>query len=111
VNASSRTVPLGSARLAFLTYRKGAPLPCSGQSESIALPDELAPGAMYSVHAPVTCAPSEQGQYEIVGHLTLGDTTEGIEVGRVALKVTRDPVVFEPDPWPPLGNRRLPLPR
>jgi hypothetical protein len=105
VNGGNRTVPVGPARLTFLTYRKGSSLPCSGQTEAIALPDTLAPGTVHVIQAPVTCAPTERGQYEIVGRLTLSGTAEQIEVGRVALKVTRNPVLFAPDPEPSFGDR------
>jgi hypothetical protein len=105
VNGSARPVPVGPARLSFTTYRKGSTLPCSGQAESVDLPDELAPGAMYVMQKAVACAPSEQGQYEIVGHLTFGKSSDEIEVGRVSLKVTLDPFLFTPGPWPPVGAR------
>jgi hypothetical protein len=105
VNGGNRPVPLGPARLAFLTYRKGSSLPCSGQGESLALPDTLAPGTVHVVQAPVTCSPSERGQYEIVGRLTFSGTAEQIEAGRITLKVTRSPVLFAPDPEPSFGDR------
>ncbi len=105
VNGSSRPVPVGQARLAFLTYKKGSPLPCSGQAEAVAFPEELAPGSVHVIQAPVACAPSEEGRYEIVGRLTLNDVGEEVEIGRVALKVTRDPLLFAPEPWPSWGDR------
>jgi hypothetical protein len=105
VNGGSRPVLVGTGRLAFTTYREGSSLPCSGQAESIVLPDALAPGAVQVLHAPVTCAPSIEGQYEIVGRLALGHAGEFVQVGRVALKVTRNPVLFAPDPWLPVGGR------
>jgi hypothetical protein len=100
VNGSNRPVRVGSGRLAFLTYRKGSRLPCSGQAASLVLPAELAPGAMSTVREPLACAPSEEGQYEVIGRLTFGDPTEEVEVGRVSLKVTRYPITFDPDPNP-----------
>ena len=105
VNGSTHAVRVGPARLAFTTYRKGSTLPCSGQAESLLLPDELAPGTMHVVQKAVACAPSEEGQYEIVGRLTFGESPEEIEVGRVSLKVSRDPILFIPEPWPPVGDR------
>gem|GEM_PF-3598215 len=105
VNGGSHPVLVGPGRLAFLTYREGSSLPCSGQAESVVLPDALAPGAVQVLQARVTCAPSTEGEYEIVGRLTLGHAGESVEVGRVALKVTRNPVVFAPDPWLPVGGR------
>lgn len=105
VNGGSRPVLVGPGRLAFTTYREGSSLPCSGQAESLVLPDALAPGAVHVIQAPVTCAPSTEGEYEIVGRLTLGNGVDPVEVGRVALKVTRTPVLFAPDPWLPMGGR------
>jgi hypothetical protein len=99
INGSPRPIAVGPGRLAFLVYRTGSPLPCSGQAEPIALPDELAPGRMYVVQAPIACAPSAEGKYEIVGHLSLGDGAEPIEIGRVGLRVTSDPALFVPLPW------------
>ncbi len=104
VNGGSRPVLVGPGRLEFLTYREGYSLPCSGQGEAIVLPDALPPGAVQVLQARVTCAPSAEGQYEIVGRLTLGHAGESVEVGRVALKVTRNPVAFAPDPWVPVGG-------
>ncbi len=104
VNGSSLPVLVGHARLAYLTYKKGSPMPCSGQAEPIAFPEQLAPGNVQVIHAPVACAPSEEGRYEIVGRLTFGDVGEEVEIGRVALKVTLDPLLFAPEPWPSLGQ-------
>jgi hypothetical protein len=101
VNASRSSVPVGPARLSFLTYKKGSPLPCSGQAAPVSFPAELASGAVHFVRAPVACAPSDEGRYEIVGKLTLVGDGEGIEIGRVALKVSRDPLLFDPEPWIP----------
>jgi hypothetical protein len=70
----------------------------SGQAEHVVLPAELAPGAMHVVQAPVACAPSEEGRYEIIGRVSL-EGGEEVEVGRVALEVTRDPLLFAPQPW------------
>jgi hypothetical protein len=104
VNAGREPIRVGPARLAFLTYKKGSPLACAGQAESIALPDELASGAIHVARAPIACAPSEEGRYEVVGRFQLRDGDE-IEVGRVPLNVTRDPLLFGPEPWPPLEER------
>jgi hypothetical protein len=98
VNGSNRPVRAGSARLGMLTYRKGSPLPCSGQTEPAQLPAELLPGSVSLVRRPLTCAPSEEGQYEIVGRVAFGEDAEEIEAGRISLKVTRGPILFDPDP-------------
>jgi hypothetical protein len=105
VNGSTVPVAAGQARLAFSTYRKGSPLPCSGQTEKLDFPAELAPGSVHVTQAPVACAPSEEGRYEIVGRLRFDEAGEGVEVGRVAVKVTRDPLLFEPQPWLPWADR------
>ncbi len=96
INGSRRNVRVGPASLAFLVYKEGSSLPCSGQGESLALPEELPPGGLRVVHAPVACAPSEEGRYVIVGRLSLRDVGQEIEVGRVPLEVTRDPLLFAP---------------
>jgi hypothetical protein len=104
INGGTETVRLGPARLGFLVYKKGSPLPCSGQAEPIATPDELRPGAMHVVRAPIACAPSEEGRYEIVGRFTLLAAGVELEVGRDPLSVTRDPMLFTPEPWPAWGD-------
>lgn len=100
MNASKVPVAVGAGRVAFLTYRAGSSLPCSGQAELVRFPDRLAPGALHVVRAPVACAPSVEGQYEIVGRLTLDDVGEELEIGRIALTVSGNPLLFEPGPWP-----------
>jgi hypothetical protein len=55
---------------------------------------------MRTAHLPVACAPSDVGLYEIVGRLRFDDEPEELEVGRVALKVTREPLRCTPEPWP-----------
>jgi hypothetical protein len=97
VNGSNRPARVDSARLGLLTYRKGSSLPCSGQAESIQLPAALLPGSTSIVRLPLSCAPSEEGQYEIVGRFALGGG-EDIEVGCVSLRVTLAPILFDPDP-------------
>jgi len=104
MNGASHAIAVGPARLAFLTYKKGSPLPCSGQAESIPFPEQLAPGAMHVAQAPVACAPSEEGRYEIVGRLALGEGEE-IEIGRVGLKVSSDPFLFSPERSPLWSDR------
>jgi hypothetical protein len=98
VNGSDRPVRVGSARLGVQTYRKGSPLPCSGQTEHIQLPTELLPGSITLVRRPLTCAPAQEGQYELVGRVAFGGAAEEIETGRISLRVTRDPILFDPDP-------------
>ncbi len=100
INASTRPVALGPGRLAFLVYRKGSPLPCSGQAAPIALPQVLLPGTTRVVRAPVACAPSSEGQYEIVGQLSLDEAGEPVEIGRIGLLVTSDPRLYAPLPMP-----------
>jgi hypothetical protein len=99
INGSQHPIAVGSGRLSFLVYRKGSPLPCSGQAELIVFPEEILPGTRHVVHAPIACAPSSEGKYEIVGHLSLGESGESFEVGRLDLRVTSDPKQFTPLPW------------
>jgi hypothetical protein len=98
INASAASRAVGTGRLTFLVYRKGSPLPCSGRVETIAFPEELAPGTMRVVRAPIACAPSSEGKYEVVGQLSLGESGESFEIGRIALRVTSDPKAFTPMP-------------
>ncbi len=98
VNAGPAAVPLGPGQLTFSTYKVGSPLPCSGQAEVLALPEQLAPGVVQTVQVPVACAPSAEGRYDIVGRLSLGTDGPTIEVGRVPLTVTGDPIRFAPAP-------------
>lgn len=105
INASPRPLVLGAVRLAFLVYKKGSPIPCAGQAEPFPTPDELDAGATYLARAPIACAPSEEGRYEVVGKLTLLDVGTELEVGRVPLKVTRDPFLYTPEPWPAFRER------
>jgi hypothetical protein len=100
VNDSSHPLEVGPAHLAFLTYKKGSPLPCAGQKEPVLFPEQLSPGSYKVVQAPVACAPSEEGTYDIIGRFTLDAVGEEIEIGRVSLKVNRDPPLFLPEPWP-----------
>ena len=104
VNAAKDPVPLGPGELSFLTYRRGSSLPCSGQSEPVALPETLAPGTLHVVRAPVTCAPSEEGFYEVVGRFKFSGVSDELEVGRVSLKVTRSPFLYVPEPRGDCGN-------
>lgn len=108
INGSAQPIALGHASLVFRTYKTGSSLACSGQTEPLAFPDQLAPGAVELRQVPVACAPSEEGHYDIFGDLALGDAKQGVEIGRVALKVTSDPLLFAPDPL--LGDP-APLPR
>jgi hypothetical protein len=97
INAGPRTVTVGPAEVAFLTYKSGSALACSGASEVAAFPDELAPGTMHVLKIPLTCAPTETGDYEVVGYVTLEGATR-LEVGRLALRVTTVPTFYIPEP-------------
>jgi len=98
VNASTKVVPVGPAKVAFSTFKKGSSLPCSGQADPIELPESLGPGEVKFVKTAVACAPSEEGEYEIVGRLSLGGSE--VDVGKVGLRVSRDPLLFAPQPLP-----------
>jgi len=106
VNGSGRPILVGPSRISLLIFKQGAALPCTGRQQRLDEPDTLASGAVHVVRVPVTCAPTEEGRYEIVGHLAIGDAAE-VEIGRVGLLVTHGPdFLFAPD-WPGL----LQLPR
>ena len=104
INASSDPIPLGPARLSFLTYKGMSALPCSGASESLAFPRELAPGATVTLAVPVACAPSQEGMYQIVGRLAFEGERKETEIGRVILVVTHRPIVFTPGLEPIASN-------
>jgi hypothetical protein len=97
INGGRQPVEVGPGRLAFLVYKEGSPLPCSGQAEDVALPAALAPGAVHVVRAPVACAPSEEGRYRIIGRFSLVAVGDEIDIGRIPLRVTRDPRLFTPE--------------
>jgi len=103
INSTDEPIAVGTARLSFLTYKSNASLPCSGEAATLRFPAVILPGTMVTLPAPVTCAPSEQGIYTIVGQLTLlqaGDVA--LEIGKVDLMVTSDPHFFAPglQLWP-----------
>lgn len=112
INGSPKPIAVGPARIAFLVYKLGTPLPCSGQAGDIAPPAEIGPGSVHIVQAPVACAPSQEGDYSIVGKLNLVGLKDEVEVGRIPLRVSGDPRLFAPSPWRP-GNDwpSTPLPR
>jgi len=107
VNGGARAMAVGAAHISFLTYRRGSAIPCSGRSESATFADELAPGAMDVTRVPITCAPAEEGDYRIVGFLSFEGAAE-IEIGSFALTVTRAPLLYTPDPWPPAADTPVP---
>jgi len=98
VNAGPGPIPVGPARLTMETYRVGSPFPCSGQADPLAFPDRLEAGGVHTLQAPVTCSPSEEGHYVLVGRLALGAVGSEIEIGRVPLAVSHDPLPFVSDP-------------
>ncbi len=100
INGGRRAIAMGPARIAFATYRQGAKYPCAGEAEALDFGERLDPGNMHVASAPVACAPAQEGHYEIVGRFTLENGSE-LEVGRIALEVTRYPTRFTPDLWAP----------
>ncbi len=100
INGSPQPVPVGPASVSFTVYKIGSPLPCAGESQALSFPEQLAPGAMQVVRTPITCAPSEEGRYEVVARFTLASTKYEMIAGRFALRVSRNPLLFAPDPMP-----------
>jgi hypothetical protein len=96
INGSAHSILLGPVKLSFLTYKGMSSLPCSGQAESLPFPEEITSGTILTATAPVTCAPSEEGAYEIVGRFALASGGPEIEIGRIDLAVTSDPLLFTP---------------
>jgi hypothetical protein len=90
VNGTQQPMAVGPCRLSLLLFRQGAPLPCTGRQERLDEPDTLAPGGVYIVRVPVTCAPAEEGRYQIIGRLAVGSAADA-EIGRVGLLVTESP--------------------
>jgi hypothetical protein len=100
INGSPEPQPVGPARVSFTVYKVGSPLPCAGESQALSFPEALAPGAMQVVRTPITCAPSEEGRYEVVARFTLAGPAHEMTAGRFALRVSRNPLLFAPDPLP-----------
>ena len=96
INGSARPVHVGAARISVSIKKKGSPLPCAGQAILLAMPESLAPGAMHLAPVSITCAPSEEGNYDVTGTLGFDDGRAPIEIGQMTLKVTSDPRLFAP---------------
>ncbi len=97
MNGSDHSVAVGPAHVSMLVFKQGSALPCTGQRQHLAEPDSLKPGAVHVERVPVTCAPTEEGRYEIVGRLAVGNEQE-VEIGRVGLLVTQSPYfLFTPE--------------
>jgi hypothetical protein len=105
INGGREPLHVGPGRLTFAVTKKGSPLPCTGRTEAVALPESIAPGATHIVTVPLACAPSEQGSYEVVGRLSLESTGEEEEAGQVGLEVTGNPLVYTPVPAEPVFHR------
>ena len=103
INAGTRTVHVGPGKLAFEVCREGSradsKVPGTGQAEAVELPKELGAGAVFVAKAPIVGGPSSEGRYEIVGRLTLTETGEEVEIGRIPLHVSGDPSLYAPEPW------------
>lgn len=97
INASTRAIRLGPATLSFVVYKKGSPYPCTSEAKPLSLPDELASGEVYTAQLPISCAPSEEGQYEVSGRFSMNGAEE-IEIGRLGLNVTSNPLLYTPLP-------------
>ncbi|MFO0662927.1 MAG: hypothetical protein U0174_03195 [Polyangiaceae bacterium] len=104
VNGGSKPITVGPGHIAFLVYKQGTALPCSGQEGIVAGPEELLPGAMHIVRSPVACAPSEEGNYAIVGRLRVDRSGSEVAVGKIPLRVTGEPRAIAPIPWGPWGS-------
>ena len=76
--------------------KKGSPVPCAGLAIPLAMPESLAPGAMHLALASITCAPSAEGNYDVIGTLGFDDGRAPIEIRQMRLKVTSDPRLFAP---------------
>jgi hypothetical protein len=107
INGGPRAVAAGRAQDSFAVYKHGSPLACSGQAESLVYPDYVMPGAVETVRAPLSCAPAEAGDYDVVGRLQFEGSAEDVEAGRFALQVAHDPLRYTPIPDPFLYPRPL----
>ena len=101
INGSKSSIGLGPAKVSFVVYKKGSPYPCTSEAKPVSLPAELASGGVFTTQLPISCAPTEEGQYEVSARLSL-EGAEEIEIGRLGLQVTRDPLLFTPLPITPL---------
>ncbi len=102
-NGSSEVVRLPTARLSFLTLRRGSPLGCAGESDTITFDRDILPGQTQVTRVTLACAPSEEGNYTVLGHLTLEGATTGTDVGGFSLEVENDST-FIPSA-PPFSDR------
>lgn len=100
VNGGHGVVQVGSAHMTVLEFRKRTPVPCAGRREEIDEPATLAPGAIHLSRVPVACAPTQEGQYDLVGRFAL-DGGEEIEIGRIGLLVTETLNYIFSSPEPP----------
>ncbi len=98
VNGSSQRVQVGPGHLSLMTYRRGSAIPCSGETQVLALPAYLEPGRTAVVPAPVSCSPSEEGQYELEGLFNLDKDEPPLTIGGVPLKVSTEPPPLVPVP-------------
>ncbi|MFO0675789.1 MAG: hypothetical protein U0169_04605 [Polyangiaceae bacterium] len=96
VNGGRAPLELPRVRVSFQVFKVGSPVPCGGEAVPAEVPPTLAPGATFVLRAPISCAPSQEGTYEIVGRLLLGESEEPLEVGRVPLRVSSDALLFSP---------------
>jgi hypothetical protein len=108
INGNAHPVPIGNVQLETSVFKRGSPLPCNGGRQPVDVPAVLGPGSTYLARLPLTCAPSSEGQYEVVGRLVLADRSS-VEIGRVGLLVTTIPYVLFTPSWP-LPDRRVPPP-
>lgn len=97
INGGAALLPLKGIKLGFSVYKRGTEFPCAGQAEPLALPEVLPALGMTVARAPITCAPSEQGDYVIVGRLHTDEHPAELDIGRFALRVTHSPLLFAPD--------------
>lgn len=99
VNGSDRTVTVGPSSLSLLVSREGELLPCTEGRILLHEPDALAPGTVHVVRVPVTCEPTRQGRYLVVGRFTDREVHD-VEIGRFGLLVTGNPYFSFAAEWP-----------
>jgi hypothetical protein len=97
INGGPTPLALGQVKLGFSVFKRGTDIPCAGQTEPVALPAALPGFGIVVARAPITCAPSEQGDYLIVGRLQTEQHPEEVDIGRFALRVTQNPLLFAPE--------------
>jgi hypothetical protein len=104
INGADHAVALGAEELTILVFRRGSALPCLAPVHHREDPSQLAPGEAHIEQVSFACAPTLEGQYEVVGRLSI-ERGAAVEIGRIGLTVTPTPYFLFTPGWPPSSPR------